>query len=113
MSWHYQIVKSVETDFEGNVLSEKRNGAPLYGLFEVYCNKDGSIWARTETPELEWDSYLELEDEMDPDSEAIKQFRWQLMAMLSDTKRYPVLTHPIQYAKADHEKEETQSEEQV
>lgn len=96
MTWHYRIFKFTTHDWLGNTLAPERHGAPLYGLFEVYQNEQGGIWARTQTPELTLDTLGESTN--DP----ALLFKQQLTTMLQDVER-PVLEEPFAYAPPDHD----------
>ncbi len=99
MTWNYQIFKFVTHDWEGDEFAPERKGAPLYGLFEVFKNEKGEIYARCQNPEISIDSYGEETD--DP----VVLFRDKLNQMLEDIKR-PVLEDPYPYADSDAMTEE-------
>lgn len=77
-------------------------GYHYYSIHEIYCNDDGSVYARTEQPVHPivdtYDLVNSLEEPYSP-----PQFKMAkiLNLMLQDIQKYPTLEEPYQYAKQE------------
>lgn len=85
MSWNYRIFK------EGQV----------FGIYETYYNADGTIYARTESPEILYDPEIDGDGEPCSDEDCREVLIKQLEEMLSDINDSPILVEPYEYAKLE------------